>query len=95
MTKNKKRRTFTEDFKKQMVQLYKSGKIKSDILREYDLSPSTLDKWIKQSDNSGSFKEKDNLTPEQKELIALRKKNKQLEMEVDILKQAALIMGRK
>ena len=38
---------------------------------------------------------KDNLTSEQKELIELRKKNKQLEMENDILKQAALIMGRK
>ena len=37
----------------------------------------------------------DNLTPEQAELIALRKKNKQLEMENDILKQAALIFGRK
>ena len=37
----------------------------------------------------------DNLTPEQKERIALRKRNKQLEMEVDILKQAALIMAQK
>lgn len=95
MTNKKPRRTFTDEFKNQMVQLYNSGKRKSDILREYDLSPSTLDKWIKQSENSGSFKEKDNLTPEQKELIGLRKKNKQLEMENDILKQAALIMGRK
>jgi len=95
MTNKKERRTFTDEFKNQMVQLYNSGKRKSDILREYDLSPSTLDKWISQSSNSGSFKEKDNLTPEQKELIELRKKNKQLEMENDILKQAALIMGRK
>jgi transposase len=78
-----------------MVQLYKSGKRKSDILREYDLSPSTLDKWIKQSENSGSFKEKDNLTPDQKRIIELEKKLKQAEMENDILKQAALIMGRK
>jgi transposase len=37
----------------------------------------------------------DNLTDEQKELIELRKRNAQLEMENDILKQAALIMGRK
>ena len=95
MTKKRQRRTFTDEFKNQMVQLYKSGKRKSDILREYDLAASTLDKWIKQSENSGSFKEKDNLTPEQKELIELRKRNKQLEMENDILKQAALIMGRK
>jgi transposase len=95
MTNKKPRRTFTAEFKKQIVQLYKGGKRKSDILREYDLSASLLDRWIKQSEQSGSFKVKDNLTPEQKELIELRKKNKQLEMENDILKQAALIMGRK
>ena len=49
----------------------------------------------KQANTSGSFKEKDNLTPEQKELIQLRKQNKQLLMENDILKQAALIFGRR
>jgi len=95
MTEKRKRRTFTDEFKNQMVQLYKSGKRKSDILREYDLSPSTLDKWIKQSENTGSFKEKDNLTPDQKRIIELEKKLKQAEMENDILKQAALIIGRK
>ena len=50
---------------------------------------------MKQHNETGSFQTSDNLTPEQKELIALRKQNKQLQMEVDILKQAALIMGRK
>lgn len=87
--------TYTDEFKNQVVQLYKNGKRKCDIIREYDIVPSLLDKWIKQSTTSGSFKGKDNLTPEQKELIELRKRNKQLEMENDILKQAALIMGRK
>lgn len=89
------RRTYTDEFKNQVVQLYRNGKRKCDIIREYDIASSLLDKWIKQADTSGSFKEKDNLTPEQKELIELRKRNKQLEMENDILKQAALIMGRK
>jgi len=91
----KERRTFTPEFKQQMVQLYQNGKPRKDIIREYELTPSALDKWIKQSQTSGSFKEKDNLTTEQEELIRLRKENKQLLMENDILKQAALILGRK
>lgn len=94
MTK-KERRTFTAEFKEQMVQLYLNGKPRKDIIREYDLTPSSLDKWVKQSQTSGSFKEKDNLSPEAQELIRLRKENKQLLMENDILKQAALILGRK
>lgn len=94
-TTNRKRRNFTDQFKEQVVQLYLAGKSKSEIREEYDLYASTLDNWIKQHQNTGSFKTFDNLTDSEKELIELRKRNKQLEMEVDILKQAALIIGRK
>jgi transposase len=92
---SKKRRTFSTEFKKQVVALYENGKSRQDIVREYELTASALDRWITQLQQSGSFKEKDNRPPEEQELIELRKRTKQLEMEVDILKQAALIMGRK
>ena len=89
------RRTFTTEFKKQMVQLYENGKSRATIVAEYDLTPSALDRWIKQAQTSGSFKEKDNRSTEENELIALRKELQRLKMENDILQQAALIMGRK
>lgn len=89
------RRTFTAEFKAQMVKLYENGKPRKDIIREYDLTPSALDKWIKQSQTSGSFKEKDNRTEDENELLKLRKEYKRLLMENDILKQAALILGQK
>lgn len=89
------RRTYSDEFKNQLVQLYLNGKRKCDIVREYDISSSLLDKWIKQATSTGSFKEKDNRSEEEQELIQLRKKVKQLEMENDILKQAALILGRR
>ncbi len=89
MTKNKReRRTFATEFKYQMIQLYQNGKPRKDIIKEYGLTPSSYH-------TSGSFKEKDNKTAEKLELEALRKQNKQLLMENDILKQAALILGRK
>lgn len=91
----KVRRQFTDDFKHQIVDLYHSGMKRSEIIREYDLTPSTFDNWIRQARTTGSFKTVDNLTAEQRELIALRKRNKELEMQVDILKQAAVIMARK
>ncbi|EUJ41571.1 transposase, partial [Brochothrix campestris] len=43
----RQRRTFTPEFKLQMVKLYENGKSRADIAREYDLTPSGLDKWIK------------------------------------------------
>lgn len=92
---SKQRRTFTMEFRKQMVQLYENGKSRANIVREYDLTASALDRWIEQSNKSGSFTEKDNRTQEENELLALRKEIQQLRMENDILKQAALIMGRR
>lgn len=68
----------------------------SDITREYELSShSMISTWIKQYENSGSFSKLENVSPLEKELCELKKRNKQLEMENDILKQVALIMGRK
>jgi transposase len=89
------RRIFTIEFKKQMVQLYENGKSRAAIVTKYELTASALDRWIKQAKASGSFNEKDNRSSEENELIALRKELQRLKMENDILKQAALIMGRK
>ncbi|EMT51164.1 IS3 family transposase [Brevibacillus borstelensis] len=91
----RERRSFTDEFKQQMVQLYENGKPRAEILREYDLSAYAIDRWVKQGRTTGSFKEKDNRTEEQKELLASRKEIQRLKMENDILKQAALIFGRK
>ena len=91
----RKPRTYTDEFKQQLVGLYHSGKRRCDICREYDIAHSLFGKWVKQAENSGPFHEKDNRTPQQEELIKLRKENQQLKMENDILKQAALILGRR
>ena len=72
----KTRRTYTSDFKQQIIDLYRNGKRKWDIIRQYDIASSLLDKWIIQAESSGSFSENDNRTPEQEELIRLQKKLK-------------------
>lgn len=64
--------------------MYEGGKSRQDIVIEYELTASALDRWITQFQQSGSFKEKDNRSPEEQELMQLRIRNKQLEMEVDI-----------
>lgn len=43
------RRTFTSEFKKQMVRHYENGKSRAAIVEEYDLMASALDQWIKQA----------------------------------------------
>lgn len=51
----RERRTFTAKFKRQMVQLYENGKTRAAIVKEYELSPSALDRWIKQANTSDFF----------------------------------------
>jgi len=82
--KRRERRTFSQDFKHQMVQLYLSGKPASEIIKEYDLSPTSIHTWVKQFNKTESFKAKDNLTQDQIELIKSQKRIKELEMENDI-----------
>ena len=91
----RERRHFSDEFKQQIVDLYKAGQKRSELIREYELTPSTFDKWVRQAKTTGSFKSVDNLTEAQRELIQLRKRNKELEMQIDILKQAAVIMAQK
>ncbi|AVP35546.1 IS3 family transposase [Staphylococcus felis] len=91
----RERRTFSPEFKLQMVKLYENGKPRNEIAREYDLTPSALGKWIKQHQNTGSFNHQDNLTNEEKELRKLRKENQQLKMENDIFKASSADHGTK
>ena len=95
MTEKRSRRAFKESFKQQLVKLHNNGKSRAEIIREYDLSGSAFDRWVKRINATGSSHEKDNRTPEERELIVLRKENRQLRMENDILKQAALIFAQK
>ena len=80
-----KARNYTDEFKLQIVSLIKSGKSSSMIAKEYGIAKSSVTKWVRDFNKSGSFKAKDNRTPEENELIALRKRVKELEMEADIL----------
>lgn len=95
MSNENKGNKYTDEFKLQILSLFNNGKPAREIIKEYDVSRASLYKWVASHSNSGSFKARDNRTEEENELIKLRKRNKELEMEVDILKQAALIMGRK
>ena len=46
-------------------------------------------------DATGSTRAADNRTPEEQRLLDLEKENRRLKMEVDVLKQAALIFAQK
>jgi len=88
-------KNYTEEFKKQIVALRSNGKSAGDIAKEYKIARSTVNKWVTDYNNTKSFKAKDNRSQTENDILKLKKELKRLEMENDILKQAALIMARK
>ena len=44
MSQRRERRTYMQEFKQQMVDLLNSGKPRADIIREYELPPSSFDR---------------------------------------------------
>ena len=90
------KRYYEENFKKQIVKIYNQGNhTYRELSEQYGIAASTVRQWVMRYNNTQSFNAEDNKTDEEKELIELRKKLKQLEMENDILKQAALLLGKR
>ena len=52
-------------------------------------------RWIASINAAGSPHAADNRTPDRARVIELERENRRLRMEVDVLKQAALIFARK
>ena len=62
-------RHYDEAFKRQIVQLYESGKPSRETRAEYDIARSTLQRWVQGIRNSGSTRAADNRTPGRNEPI--------------------------
>ena len=91
MAHNGKR--YSEEFKRQIIDLYLSGKSVSELAEEYGLVEQTIYKWKKLYAPSITVDE--NKTISMKEYKDLQKKMHELEMENEILKKATAIFARK
>ena len=82
------RRQFSEEFRIGAVRLVlDEGKTVGAVARELDLTPSALAQWVKQA-RADRTRGKTGLTTEERaELARLRKDNRQLRMERDVLKK--------
>ena len=87
---------YEENFKKQIIKIYNQGNhTYRELSEQYGIAASTMRQWVIRYNNTRSFNAEDNKTDEEKRIKELEKKVKQLEMENDILKQAALLLGKR
>ena len=89
------RRRFTSEFKAGAVRLVlDEGKTVGAAARELDLTPSALGDWVART-QADRTKGRTGLTSEERaELAQLRKENRELRLERDILKKAAAFFAK-
>jgi transposase len=84
------RRQFDDDFKAQAVRLVlDEGKTVGAAARDLDLTETALRGWVKRAQADRTHGRTGLTTAEREELARLRKENKQLRLEREILKNAA------
>jgi transposase len=82
------RRSFTNEFKAEVVGLVRQpGNTAANVSRDLDLTETAVREWVKQADIDDGHRE-GLTTSEREELAQLRRENRVLREERDILKRA-------
>jgi transposase len=92
--KPRPRRSFSKEFKAEVVELARQpGNTAGSVARDLELTETAVREWVRQADvDSGR---RDGLTTaEREELSRLRKENRVLREERDILKRATAFFAR-
>jgi transposase len=92
------KKQYTKEFKLDAVSLVLDQGYKvAEAARSLEINANMLRRWIKenQADNDGqAFRGNGKLTPEQEEIRRLKLENKQLKLEKQILKEAAVFFAK-
>ena len=95
MAERRSRRRFTAEFKAEAVRrLLEGGRGLSEVATELGLSPGQLGAWRNERLAAGSAEALARRKAEQAETQRLRRENKRLEEEVEILRKAAAFFAR-
>jgi transposase len=93
------RKQYTKEFKLDAISLVvDQGLTIAEVARSLEIRANMLGRWIKENeaDNNGqAFRGNGKLTPDQEEIRRLKIENKQLKLERQILKEAAVFLVRK
>ncbi len=88
------RRTFTTEFKAETVELIRSsGKSIGEVCRDLDLTETAVRRWVQQAEIDAG-KRPGLTTAERAELAELRRENRVLREEREILKKAAAFFAK-
>jgi len=87
-------RPYPPEFRQRMIELVRAGRKPEELAKEFEPTAQTIWNWLKQADLDSGRRNDGLTTEEQEELRRLRRENRQLREEHEILKKAAAWFAR-
>ena len=89
----KRRKAYPAEYRARMVELVRSGRKPDELAEEFEPSAESIRRWMLQAEIDDGVRE--GLTSEERgELTRLRRENRELKLEREILKKAAAWFAR-
>ncbi len=90
----KSRPPYAPEFRQQMIDLVRAGRNPESLSREFEPSAQTIHNWVRQADLDDGRRDDGATSAEREELRRLRRDNKRLRQERQILAKAAAWFAR-
>src|SRR6516225_1217381 len=90
----KSHRPYAPEFRRQMVDLVRSGRTPEELSREFEPTAQAIWNWVRQADRDDGRRPDGPTSAEREELTRLRRENRQRRQERDILAKAAAWFAR-
>lgn len=90
------RPAYPVEFRRQMVELVRAGRTPEELAREFEPSAQAIRNWAQQAERDAGLRKDGVTSQEPEELTRLRRENRQLRTEREILAKAAVLgsLGR-
>ena len=85
---------YPPEFRHQMVELVRSGRSIRELARDFECSEQTIRNWLRQADLDDGRRDDGLTSVERDELRRLRRENRQLRLEREILAKATAWFAR-
>jgi len=90
----KSHRPYAPEFRRQMIDLVRSGRTPESLSREFEPTAQAIWNWVRQAERDEGRRPDGPTSPEREELGRLRRENRVLRQERDILAKAAAWFAR-
>jgi transposase len=86
---SRERKNYTPEFRRQMVALHRGGRELRELSKEFGCSTWSIRGWVKRAERDAGTGDGGLTTMEREELTGLRRENRKLREEREILSKAA------